>query len=105
MNPSLPPDSRPDPESAADVGYTLDLVATVCGLTSQTLLLYHEEGLIQPAAGHAPEGYQFDEDTVHRLRQIEYLRNAYGLDLPAIKLTLDLIDEIERLRTELRSHR
>jgi DNA-binding transcriptional MerR regulator len=101
MSSSLPPDPEPDAES----GYTLDIVATVCGLTSQTILHYHEEGLIHPAAGGRPDTYQFDEATVHRLRRIERLRNAYGLSLPALKLTLDLMDEVERLRGELRARR
>lgn len=105
MNPTMPPDPPSDSEPDAEEVYTLDIVASVCGLSSQAILHYHEEGLIQPAAGAAPAAFRFDEGTVHRLRLIEHLRSAYGLSLPALKLTLDLMDEIEHLRGELRSHR
>jgi hypothetical protein len=39
------------------------------------------------------------------LRRIEYLRTAYGLNLIGIKLIMDLLTEVERLREELRFRR
>ncbi len=82
---------------------TLDVVASVCGVSSQNVLHYHEQGLIRPAAEDESGGGRFDDDTVHRLRRIEHLRSTYGMDLAALKLTLSLMDEVERLRRELRS--
>ena len=95
MNTPVPPDP--------DAAYTLDVLASVCGVSSQTVLHYHEQGLIRPAAEDESGSGRFDDETVHRLRRIEHLRSTYGMDLAALKLTLSLMDEVERLRIELRS--
>lgn len=88
----------------ADPGatYSLEVIARICGVTSRTILHYHEHGLIQMTAGAAAGG-RFNDDAVHRLRRIEHLRSAYGMDIAAVKLTLTLLDEVERLRAELRA--
>jgi MerR family transcriptional regulator/heat shock protein HspR len=99
--------SEPDPnrvvEPDAEVAYTIDVVARVSGLSCETILHFHEQGLIAPTAGDTAGCECYDDETVHRLRRIEYLRTCYGMELAAIKLTLDLMDELEQLRAELRS--
>lgn len=102
MNPPAPPDPPHDPLLESDAAYTLDVVARVSGVSSQTVLHYHEQGLIRSITEDESGGGRFDDETVHRLRRIEYLRSTYGMDLSALKLTLNLMDEVERLRTELR---
>ena len=99
------PQSGPVIEPDAEATYTLDIVASVCGLSSQTILHYHEQGLLHPVVEAESGARCFDDDTVHRLRRIEHLRNAYGMDDAALKLTLSLMDEVERLRAELRACR
>jgi DNA-binding transcriptional MerR regulator len=107
MNSPASPDSEPLPliESDPEAAYTLDVVARSCGLSSQTVLHYHEQGLITPGAQTNAGDCLYDEETLLRLRRIEQLRSAYGMELGALKLTLDLMDEVERLRAELRSRR
>lgn len=85
--------------------YSLDLVASACGLDSATVLLYHEQGLITAADRDASGAPVFDDDCLHRLRRIEHLRETYALQTTALRLTLDLMDEVERLRAALRQHR
>jgi chaperone modulatory protein CbpM len=82
--------------------YTLDIVASLCGISSQTILHYHEQGLIQPIVEDDLGSWRFDDEAVHRLRRIADLRSIYGMDVSALKFALDLLDELERLRTELR---
>lgn len=105
MNPPPTPDPRhgpliePDPEAT----YTLNVVAGVCGVSSHTIVHYHEQGLIRSIADDDSGAECFDDETVRRLRRIEYLRQTYGMDIAALKLTLNLMDEVDRLRSELRS--
>jgi len=94
-----------NPSSANDPGdqpaYTLDIVAELTGVSTKTILHYQEQGLIHPA-GSAGD---FDDETVHTLRRIEHLRLTSEANLTGIKLILELLDEVDRLRTALRARR
>ena len=94
---SPPPANDPDEQPA----YTLDIVAELTGVSSKTIVLYQEQGLINPAA---PTG-DFDDETVHTLRRIEHLRRTSEANLTGIKFILDLLDEVERLKSTLRARR
>lgn len=86
-------------EPDTDATYTLDVIASLTGVTSQTVLHYQEQGLIAPVAG------QFDAEALRTLRRIEHLRATCAVNESGLKLILELMDEIERLRAELRSRR
>lgn len=93
------PDPANDPD--AQPTYTLDIVAELTGVSSQTILHYQEHGLIHPAAASGG----FDDETIHTLRQIEHLRATSEANLTGIKLILDLLDEVARLKAALRARR
>ena len=76
--------------------YTLDIVAEITGVSSQTILHYQEHGLI-------PTTPSFDDETVHTLRRIEHLRSTCETNIAGLKLILELTDEVERLRAALRA--
>jgi DNA-binding transcriptional MerR regulator len=76
--------------------YTLEILAQTTGVSTQTIVLYQEHGIIRP---------DFDDDTVRKLRRIEALREACEMNLHGIKLLTQLLDEVEQLRHELRSRR
>lgn len=82
-----------DPEEPAT--YSLEMVAEITGLPSQTILHYQEEGLLPSVA--------FDDESLHTLRRIDYLRSTCETNLSGLKLMLDLLDQVEDLRTELRA--
>ena len=44
----------------------------------------------------------FTEEALHVVRRIETLRTVHGLDLVWIKTIFDLLEEVERLRAEVR---
>jgi DNA-binding transcriptional MerR regulator len=93
--------------STREVIHTLQVVARECGVSVQTVIEYREAGLLdtlppEPAESQTPA--MLDE-TLHRVLRIERLRIDHGMPLSALKLTLDLIDEVERLRSLLRLHR
>jgi hypothetical protein len=45
---------------------------------------------------------EFTEEAIYTLRRIEHLHTVQGLDLAWLKTMFDLLDEVERLRAELR---
>ena len=44
----------------------------------------------------------FTEEAIVTVRRIERLRTVHGMDLACIKTMFDLLDEVARLRAELR---
>jgi DNA-binding transcriptional MerR regulator len=93
------PTSNPMPEmndSTQQDGYTLEILAGITGVSTQTIVQYQEHGLIHS---------QFDDETVRALRRIEHLRETFEMNLGGLKLLTHLLDEVEQLRQERRTRR
>lgn len=90
-------DSQEPPlyEPELDATYQLEVIAELTGLSSETILRYHEEGLIRTAG----PPLEFNDDDVRTLRRIEHVRSRYEAGLPALKLIFSLMDEIDHLRS------
>ncbi len=99
------PSGLPLFEPEADATYTLEVIASLTGVTSQTVLHYQEQGLISQVTSREPDAGQFDAEALRTLRRIEHLRSTCAVNESGIKLILDLMDEVERLRAELRTRR
>lgn len=76
--------------------YTLEVLAEMTGVSSQTIVQYQEHGLIRP---------EFDDETLRALRRIEHLRETCEMNLAGLKLLTSLLNEVELLREELRARR
>jgi len=76
--------------------YSLVILAEESGTSTQVIVQFQEHGILRP---------QYDEDTVRDLRRIEHLRETYELNLSGLKLLMQLLDEVEQLRQELRARR
>jgi|UniRef100_UPI003783B222 DNA-binding transcriptional MerR regulator len=76
--------------------YTLEVLAEITGVTTQTIVQYQEHGLIRP---------EFDDETIRALRRIEHLRESCEMNLAGLKLLTGLLNEVEQLREELRARR
>ncbi len=76
--------------------YTLQVLAEITGVTTQTIVQYQEHGLIRP---------EFDDETIRALRRIEHLRESCEMNLAGLKLLTGLLNEVEQLREELRARR
>ena len=74
-------------------------------MSRRTILIYCKHGLISPTRRTANNGYSFDGDAIRALRRINGLRAVCGDDLSGIKIILDLMNEVERLHSEVRSLR
>jgi DNA-binding transcriptional MerR regulator len=90
-----------------NVLYNLDAAAHLSGVPRRSILIYCRAGLVRPVLQPPYGVMEFSEETIHNLRQIEHLRTVHSLDLATLKTIFDLLDEVERLRAEvrfLRSH-
>ncbi len=85
-----------------NVLYSLDVTAHLAGVTRRSILIYWRAGLVQSVIQPPYGVMEFTEEAIYTLRRIEHLRTVQGLDLVWIKAMFDLLDEVERLRAELR---
>ena len=82
--------------------YSLDATAQLAGVSHRSLLIYWRAGFVTPIVQPPYGVLEFTEEAVYTLRRIERMRADHGLDLAWLKTMVDLLDEVERLRTELR---
>jgi DNA-binding transcriptional MerR regulator len=84
------------------VFYPLEVAAHLTGVSRRTILIYCRSGLICPVEPPEQSPMQFDEHAIYRIRRIEYLRTAHGINLAGIKMIFELLRDIEDLREEIR---
>lgn len=93
---------EPDTETL----YSLEATSDLSGVSQRMILVYYKHGLVAPATEDPEaEGWHFTEEALHTLRRIEQIRATYGANVSGLKLILDLMDEVERLRADLRFRR
>ena len=88
-----------------EASYSLEIIAQLTGVSSQTILYYREHGLIAQVPDAPPNAPRFDDEALRKLRLMEHLRTTCELNEAGLKLMLHLLDEVERLRAELRGQR
>jgi len=90
---------EPEPNAV----FSIDATAQIAGVPRRNILIYCKHGLISPITDPTLWGYWFSTDAIRTLRRIESLRNTCGDDFPGIAMILDLINEVQVLRAQLRS--
>ena len=88
---------EPDPRTA----YTIEMTAHLVDVPRHTILLYCKHGLVSPVVDPACGGYYFNDEAIRVLRRVEYLRTSCGVNLPGIKMILELMNKVERLESEV----
>ena len=89
-------------EPKPGVLYSLDATARLAGISRRSIAVYCRAGFVKPVL-QPPYGImEFTEEAIYTLRRVEYLHTVHGLDLVWIKTLLDLQNEVERLRAEVR---
>lgn len=71
----------------------------LCGISRELVFEWVEEGLVEP---RGRERWRFPGREIGRLRMAGRLQQDFGLETPALPLVLDLLDEIETLRRQVR---
>ena len=104
MIPPEPDASDPPlPRDASDVNHlAIEAVAEITHTSRHLIVVYCRYGLIRPVANPEESGWLFDEEVIHRLRRIESLRTQYGMNLHGVQMFLELSNNVEELRNELR---
>jgi DNA-binding transcriptional MerR regulator len=85
-----------------NVLYSLDAAAYLAAVPRRSLLIYCRAGLVRPVVQPPYGVMEFTEEAIHTVRRIEHLRAVHDVDLAMLKTMFDLLDEVDRLRAELR---
>jgi DNA-binding transcriptional MerR regulator len=100
MKPETPQSNENHPlyDQETEAFYSLEVIAELAGISSQTILYYHELGAISPNTTEV----SFNVEDLRLIRQIDYLRHHHELTDSGLKFVVTLLNEIEHLRKELR---
>jgi DNA-binding transcriptional MerR regulator len=82
--------------------YSIEMTAGLAQVPRRTVAIYCRHGLISPARDPESGGWQFTDDAIRRIRFIEQLRLGEAMSLAAIRMIVQLSEEVERLRDEVR---
>ena len=82
--------------------YSLDATAHLAGVSRRSILIYCRAGLVRPVVQPPYGVMEFTEEAIYTVRRIEHLRSMHSLDVAWLKTMFDLLEEVERLRAEVR---
>jgi chaperone modulatory protein CbpM len=81
---------------------TLEDLCCACSVSSEQIINLVDSGVLEPI-GREPAHWHFDGISLNRARVALRLQRDIGVDLIGAALALELLDEIELLRTRLRA--
>jgi DNA-binding transcriptional MerR regulator len=94
-------DSSIETFSAGSI-YTLETVEKITRISRDRIVIYYQSGLVAPVKRDERDNLFFDDEAIHKLRRIAFLLSEYGVNPDGLKKFFALIDELERLREEVR---
>lgn len=89
-------------EPKPDTLYSLDVAARLAGVPRRAILICCRAGLVRPVCQPPYGALAFTEEAIQTVRRVEQMRAVHGVNVVWIKAMFDLIDEVERLRAEVR---
>ncbi len=92
---------QPEP----DILYSLDATAHLAGVPRRSLLIYCRVGLVQPIIQQPNGAMAFTDEAIYTVRRLEHLRAIHTNDLAWLNTIMELENEVEYLRAELRFYR
>lgn len=101
-DPSPQAQDFPDSDGETDVCYSLEVIAKLAGVNTETVAQYQERGFLRPCSRDDGETMVFDIECLRQLRRIEHLRTTCGVNDAGLALVLNLLHEVECLRQERR---
>jgi hypothetical protein len=82
--------------------YDVRAAAEYTAIDADGIRTYCREGWVRAIEYQANGEPLLDEDGIYWLRRIQDLRTEMRLEGPALRIVLDLMQEVERLRQEVR---
>jgi chaperone modulatory protein CbpM len=79
---------------------TLDEVTLFCSVRREQIVALVEEGVLEPKGGESGE-WRFAGHSLRRAAKAIRLQRDLEINLSAVALVLDLLDQIESLRAQL----
>ncbi len=80
----------------------LDEVCRLCNVESEILIEWVEEGIAEPRAGQGRE-WRFSGHQLRRVSAARRLQRDLEVETRALPLVLDLLEELDRLRRQVRT--
>lgn len=96
--PQLPDIFHPHPDTL----YPLETIARLAGVERRTVLIYCRHGMLRPVRQGPEESWLFANEDLRLVRQIEHLRASHAINLPGIRIILELSARIAELEQEVR---
>ena len=84
-----------------DIELSLGELSKACKLPAEHVIEFVEQGVIEPS-GREPSKWRFRGICIQRVRCAQRLKRDLGINTPGAALAIDLLEELERLRTRLR---
>ncbi len=81
---------------------TVQELSTICCVEPAQVAALVGEGALDPVAGSGPDEWRFSGTALRRARQAFRLSRDFELSPAGVALALDLLDQIEQLRAQLR---
>ena len=99
---TIPPDltGTLDITGESESVFSLSEICERCGLHAELITEMVEYGIVAPIEP-AQQRWQFTTAALLRLRRAQRLQRDLELNLPGLALSLELLDEIESLRSEM----
>lgn len=81
--------------------YIISVAARLAGVHPQTLRLYEKEGIIRPrrSAGNIR---LYSLKDIQKTKEARRIIKKYGVSISAVKLIIELEEEVERLKSRIR---
>ena len=90
-------------EPEPDAVYTIEATAHLAHVPRRTIALYCMHRLVSPVVDPECGGYYFNDEAIRTLRRIDFFHHNCGVNLIGTRLILELTDEVDRLRAQIRS--
>ena len=88
--------------ASSDASHSLDEAAQLAGIDPHLLRKYCDLGLLGESRVQADTEPVFDDAALYEIRRIEHYRLSLKVDLHALPVVYGLVQEVERLRAEVR---
>jgi DNA-binding transcriptional MerR regulator len=89
-------------DSPHGASYTIEMVARITRIPADEIVVYYRSGFVTPIEARDENSLVFDERAVLQLRRIAFLLSEYQINREGLKMVAGLMDEVERLREEVR---
>ena len=83
-----------------EVHLTMVELAEATRTPEDLIMAWVSEGVLSPA-GASPEDWRFSGNSLQRAKTAARLMHDLELNLPGVALALDLLDELDQLRSQL----